>query len=127
MRLSAWFVIVSVFLAGSNAVLAECNLADVEVSITEAVWHNRCSKKNCAELKGTAMLVSRCNAPVGVLVRLSGHDAEGAVIAKREFWPYAISNVSAGEHAFSISKWLKYDAAIREFRIDAVDVRNPDR
>ena len=126
MRFSAWFVVIAVLFAGSNSVLAECNLADVEVSITEAVWHNRCSKKNCAELKGTAMLVSRCNEPVGVLIRLSGRDADGAVIAQRELWPYAISNVSAGEHSFSISKWLKYDAAIREFRIDALAVKTPD-
>ncbi len=126
MRLSALLVIIAVLFAGSNAVLAECSIADVEVSIKEVVWHNRCSKKNCAELKGTAVLVSRCSEPVGVLVRLSGHDADGAVVAKRELWPYAISNVSPGEYSFSISKWLKYDAAIRKFRIEAVDVRSPD-
>jgi hypothetical protein len=126
MRMSVWLVITTVLLAGSNAVLAECKLADVEVSIADAVWHNRCSKKNCAELKGTAKLVSRCNEPVAVLVRLSGLDADGAVVEKRELWPYAISNVTAGEHSFSISKWLKYDAAIRKFSIQAVDVKTPD-
>ncbi len=123
MRLSALLVVFAVLFGVSAPVLAECSLADVEVSIKEAVWHNRCSKKNCAELKGTAVLVSRCDEPVGVLVRLSGDDAQGLVVAKRELWPYAISNVPAGEHSFSISKWLKYDAAIRKFRIEAVDVR----
>ena len=125
MHIAVRLWLLAALFGGAVTAQADCGLTDVEVNITKAVWHNRCSKKNCAELNGTAVLVSRCDEPLAVQIRLVGHDAAGTVIAEREMWPYALSNVKAGEHPFSFDKWLKYDPAIRGFRIEVVQVRNP--
>jgi len=109
--------------AGSITTLAACELTDVEVAITKTWWHNRCSKQNCAELKGTAVLTSRCDEALDVQIRLSGLDASGKPIIQRELWPYALSNVRAGEHPFSLDKWFQHDAEIKSFRIGAIQVR----
>jgi len=108
---------------GSIAAHAGCEPADMDVTITKSVWHNRCSKKNCAELKGSAVLTSRCEKPVGVQIRLSGLDASGVPVVERESWPYALSEVRDGEYVFSLDKWLKHNPEIRGFRIEVIQVR----
>ena len=115
--------LMSALFAGSITAYAGCELADIDVNISKSIWHNRCSKKNCAELNGTAVLTSRCDGLIGAQVRLIGHDAEGAPIATRDMWPYAISKVSAGEHAFSIDRWLEYNPKIKGFKIEALAVK----
>ena len=102
---------------------AQCDATNVDVKITKSVWHNRCSKKDCSELRGTAVLTSRCEEPIAVEVRLTGVDANGTPVETLERWPYAISHVTKGEHAFSLNKWLKHDPAIRGFVIEVVKVR----
>jgi len=102
---------------------AQCDATNVDVKITNSVWHNRCSKKDCSELKGTAVLTSRCEEPIAVEVRLTGVDGNGTPVATLERWPYAISHVTKGEHEFSLNKWLKHDPAIRGFVIEVVKVQ----
>ena len=102
---------------------AACEMTDVEVTIVKSSWFNRCSKRNCAELKGTALLTSRCDELIGVRVRLNGLDEAGKVIAQREAWPWDLSRVARGEHSFSLDKWLKHDAAIRHFSMEVTDLR----
>jgi hypothetical protein len=116
-----WFL--AAFMGMSLAARAECNVADIDAKITKSFWHNRCSKKDCSELRGTALLTSRCEEAVAVEVRLSGVDANGATVVALERWPYAISHVTAGEHEFSINKWLEHDPAIRGFVIEVVKIR----
>ncbi len=116
--------LVSAVAFGSMSAHADCDLDDVDVEIEKSSWYNRCSKRNCAELKGTAMLTSRCEEPIAVRVRLVGLDATGATIVDLERSPYAISNVSAGKHPFSLDKWVKYDSDIKSFRIEVKQVRS---
>lgn len=116
-----WFL--AAILGVSLSAQAECNVADMDVKITNSVWHNRCSKKDCSELKGTAVLTSRCEEPVAVEVRLTGVDSKGAPVVTLERSPYAISHITAGEHEFSINKWVKHDPAIRGFVIEVVKIR----
>ena len=107
----------------SIAAYADCSPDDVDVEIKKSSWFNRCSKRNCAELKGTAVLTSRCEEPIAVRVRLVGLDDAGATIVDLERSSYAISNVLAGEHPFSLDKWVKHDPDIKSFRIEVVQVR----
>jgi hypothetical protein len=116
-----WFL--AVFLGVSFTAQAECTIADLDVKIVKSVWHNRCSKRDCAELKGSAVLTSRCDEPVAVEVRLTGIDADGAPLVTLERWPYAISHATAGEHEFSLNKWFKHDPAIRGFVIEVARFR----
>ena len=102
---------------------AECAVTDVDVKITKSVWHNRCSKKDCSELRGTAVLTSRCEEPIAVEIRLTGVDANGTPVMTLERWPYAISHATSGDHEFSINRWLKHDPAIRSFVIEVARVR----
>ena len=123
MKFAARLWLFAVLSAGSFAVHAGCETADMDVRITKSVWHNRCSKQNCAELKGSAVLTSTCKEVAGVQVRLSGLDASGSPIAQRDSWPYALSEVQEGEYSFSLDKWLKHDPEIRGFRIEVIQVR----
>jgi hypothetical protein len=109
--------------AGPIAAQAHCELADIDVKITKAVWHNRCSKKMCVELRGAAMLTSRCDESAAVQIRLVGHDASGAPVAVRELWPYSVSDVPPGDYSFPIDLWLKYDPGIKGFDIEVTQVR----
>ena len=116
-----WFL--AAFAGASLSAYAECTVSDVDVKITKSVWHNRCSKKDCSELRGTAVLTSRCDEPVAVEIRLTGVDANGAPVITLERWPYAISHATTGDQEFSINRWLKHDPAIRDFVIEVVQVR----
>jgi len=102
---------------------AACDPADMSIEIVQSSWHNRCSKKNCAELQGSAVLISRCDEPVAVRVRLTAIDANGKPVKKLDRWPYALSNVTAGEHEFSLDKWFKHDPGIRGFNIEVIKIR----
>ena len=106
---------------------AGCEVADVDVRISQSVWHNRCSKKNCAELKGEAMVTSRCEELIGIQVRLTALDANGAALVQLERWPWDISRIAGGTHTFSINHWIEYDPRIRDFRIEAIGVKSADQ
>ena len=102
---------------------AACELTEFDVKIVKHIWHNRCSKKNCAELKGAAMVTSRCDEPVAVQVRLTALDESGAEVEKMERWPWDLRSVSAGEQGFSINHWIKYDENVRDFKIQVIGVK----
>ncbi len=116
-----WLLVL--FMGVSFSAQAVCDLADLSVKITQSSWHNRCSKKNCAELRGDALLTSRCDEPLAVRVRLTAIDADGEPVKKLERWPYAISNVTTGDYEFSLDKWFKHDPEIRGFTIEVVEIR----
>ena len=122
MKISVRLCFLAAFLGVSLSARAGCNVSDMDVKIINSDWHNRCSKKDCSELKGTALLTSHCDEQVAVEVRLTGVDANGAPIITRERSPYAISHVTAGEHEFSINKWVKHYPAITGFVIEVVKV-----
>lgn len=115
--------LLAIFLGASFSVHAACKLADMSVKITHSSWHNRCSKRDCAELRGSAVLTSHCDEPVAVRVSLTANDAKGEPVGKLERWPYALSNVTAGEHEFSLNKWFKHDPEIRGFTIEVIEIR----
>lgn len=122
-------LILAALLPGTMVALtahAGCELTDLDVKISQSLWHNRCSKKNCAELKGEAMVTSRCEGRIGVQVRLTALDANGAAIVQLERWPWDISHIAGGTHTFSINRWIEYDPRIREFRIEAIGVKSAD-
>jgi hypothetical protein len=123
MNIAVRLWLLAALVTGSITAHARCELGDIDVEITKAVWHNRCSKKECIEFRGSALLTSRCDESAAVQIRLVGHDASGAPIAVREMWPYSISNVPPGEFPFSIDLWLKYQPDIRGFDIAVTQVR----
>ncbi|MGD2140064.1 MAG: hypothetical protein PVH25_06705 [Burkholderiales bacterium] len=115
--------LLAAFAFASLTAQAACNLSDLDVKITQSKWHNRCSKRDCAELRGRAVVTSHCDEAVAVRVRLSALDANGEPVGKLERWPYALRNVTEGEHEFSLNKWFKHDPDIRSFNIEVIEIR----
>jgi hypothetical protein len=116
-------LLIALLAAGSIVAHADCDLTSVDVEITKSSWYNRCSKRNCAVLRGTATLTSRCEQPIAVQVGLSGLDSDGDPVVEKNRWPHVLRAVSAGNHEFSLDKWLMHDPEIKRFRLDLARVR----
>lgn len=127
MNFTVRLCLLAALFGGSSSVSTACDIADVDVEITKTAWYKRCSKKNCAELKGVVVLTSRCAERIGVHIRLTGPDPGGVPIVIRESWPYALSKLSAGDYSFSLYKCMKHNAEIRHFRIQVIQMRPVDR
>lgn len=101
-----------------------CQVADVSARITRARWVDACGNGKCMQLKGAAILESRCQEPARVKVRLDGLDQSGEVIATVEMWAFGMRTVGAGAYPFALDNWLDFDPAVVTFGVVPVEVRS---
>jgi len=103
--------------------VAGCNLSNIEIKNIKAKFVDKCSSRECWELKGIATLVNHCTTSVGVHVKLMAYDNEGIPIDTTEFWPASIRNIPSGSYTFKLPQFIDYDPDIKRFEIKAIEVK----
>ncbi len=100
-----------------------CSAAGISIKSIKASFEDTCRTRSCPRMKGVAVLTNSCPTPLGVQVKIVGHDAAGNPVAARELWPASVKNIPPGDYTFSLDGYLDYDPAIKGFSVEAVDTR----
>jgi hypothetical protein len=106
----------------SNAV-AGCSLDDISIKSVKAKFVDECRASSCYYMKGVGVLTNGCSEPIGVQVKITAYDKDGAPLATRELWPASVKNIPPGDYTFSMDTWLDYDPAIAKFGVSPIDIR----
>ncbi|MBI1396786.1 MAG: hypothetical protein GC151_12455 [Betaproteobacteria bacterium] len=113
----------AVLLLHATLARAACTPQEMETRLEHAGWVEPCPDRSCTALRGTAVVVSHCEEPAGVRVKLVAWDRNDEKVLVSEYWPFGNRDVAPGPHEFSIDSRIGYDATITRFTIEAVAVR----
>lgn len=100
-----------------------CKVADISIKSIKAKFVNVCKHKSCMFMKGVAVMNNGCSEAIGVQIKIIGHDKAGAPVSAKDTWPASVQNIPPGEYVFSLDTFLDYDAEIRSFSIQPIQVK----
>lgn len=100
-----------------------CDISKIEIKSMKVKKADPCRTKSCPHLTGVAVLINKCDTPIGVQLNMTAYDKHGAPVATREMWPASIRNIPQGEFTFSLEQWLDYEPDMHSFTLAPVSVK----
>jgi len=107
-----------------NPAWAGCSEYDIIIKSMDGRFVDQCAIKQCFHFEGEAVLSNDCANPVGIKIKITAYDEDGAVVASNTAWPAGTTNIPSGDYAFALSQWLPYNPEIKTFVLKPVDVEH---